>query len=427
MEGDAGGDIGFNDAGDNCGAWGLGCDDEVDTGGAGFGGEEGDGVFDFGGGNLHEVGELVDDDDDVGKAIGKDFLVGGKGGSGFGFIAIFEAWGEVEGFDSFGNKGASVEADDIADGSFGHVAVAFFHFVDDPAEGKEDFFGFGDDGDNEVGESVIDLEFDYFGVDKYEAEIVGAEAVEEAKKEGIDADRFSGAGGASDEEVREIGEIVDEGSAVDIFAEGDGEVAGRAGPFGRFDEVAEEDFDFGGVGDLDGDGIATGDGSEDVDAFGFHGTGEIAFEIADTFHADAWGGIEFVAGDGGAAGNIAWADLDIEVGEGFDDTELVGFEFVFGVGGADIAFGFLQEFDGGEFIGIVGGASGGGSGSGFGGGFRFGRSRGGRFLGGGSGGGFFCFGGGGFCWAGGVGGEGGIDDFGRGAVGEGSWCGCGSG
>ena len=46
--------------------------------------------------------------------------------------------------------------------------------------------------------------------------------------------------------MREIGEIVDEGSTVDIFAEGDGEVAGRAGPFGRFDEVAEEDFDFGG-------------------------------------------------------------------------------------------------------------------------------------------------------------------------------------
>ncbi len=188
MEGDAGGDIGFDDAGDDGGAWGLGGDDEVDTGGAGFGGEEGDGVFDFGGGDLHEVGELVDDDDDVGKAIGEDFLVGGKRGSGFGFIAIFEAWGEVEGFDSFGNKGAGVEADDIADGSFGHVAVAFFHFVDDPAEGEEDFFGFGDDGDDEVGESVIDLEFDDFGVDEDEAEIVGAEAVEEAEEEGVDAD-----------------------------------------------------------------------------------------------------------------------------------------------------------------------------------------------------------------------------------------------
>ncbi len=230
--------------------------------------------------------------------------------------------------------------------------------------------------------------------------------------------------------MREIGEIVDEGSTVDIFAEGDGEVAGRAGPFGRFDEVAEEDFDFGGVGDFDGDGIATGDGGEDVDAFGFHGTGEIAFEIADTFHADAWSGIKFVAGDGGAAGDVAWANLDIEVGEGFDDAELVGFEFVFGVGGADIAFGFLEELNGWEFIGVVGGASGGGSGSGFGGGFWFGRGGGGGFLGGGSGGGgggLFCFGRGGFCWGGGVGGEGGIDDFRGGAVGEGSWCGCWSG
>ncbi len=185
--------------------------------------------------------------------------------------------------------------------------------------------------------------------------------------------------------MREIGEIVDKGSAVDIFAEGDGEVEGRTGPFGRFDKVAEEDFDFGGVGDFDGDGIATGDGGEDVDPFRFHGSSEIAFEIADAFHADAWSGIEFVTGDSGTAGDIAWADLDIEVGEGFDDTELVGFEFFFGVGGAGIAFGFLQKLDGGEFIGIVGGASGGGSGSGFGGGFWFGRGGGGRFFGGGRG------------------------------------------
>jgi hypothetical protein len=39
-----------------------------------------------------------------------------------------------------------------------------------------------------VGESVIDLKFDDFGVDKDEAEIVGAEAVEEAEEESVDAD-----------------------------------------------------------------------------------------------------------------------------------------------------------------------------------------------------------------------------------------------
>ncbi len=39
-----------------------------------------------------------------------------------------------------------------------------------------------------MGESVIDLEFDDFGVDEDEAKIVGAEAVEEAEEEGIDAD-----------------------------------------------------------------------------------------------------------------------------------------------------------------------------------------------------------------------------------------------
>ncbi len=41
----------------------------MDAGGAGFGGEKSDGVFHFGRSDLHEVGELVDDDDDVGEAV----------------------------------------------------------------------------------------------------------------------------------------------------------------------------------------------------------------------------------------------------------------------------------------------------------------------------------------------------------------------
>ncbi len=70
MEGDAAGDIGFDDAGDHVGARGLGCDDHVDTGGARFLRDACDGGFDVGWGGLHEVGQLVHDDDDVGHPFG---------------------------------------------------------------------------------------------------------------------------------------------------------------------------------------------------------------------------------------------------------------------------------------------------------------------------------------------------------------------
>ena len=170
---------------------------------------------------------------------------------------------------------AGVEGGDVTNTGLGHVAVPFFHLDDDPAKSEENFFGFGDDGNDEVRQAIVDLEFDDFGIDEDEAEIVWAEAVEKAKEKRINADRFSGAGGAGDEGVGEVGQIIDERGAVDVLAEGDGQVGGGGVPLGTLDQVAQEDFNFGGVGDLDRHGVATGDGGEDVDALGFHRAGEI--------------------------------------------------------------------------------------------------------------------------------------------------------
>ena len=74
MKGDAGRDVGFNDAGDDGGARGLRGDDQVNASSAGFGGEKGDRVFDFSRGDLHKIGELIDDYDNVRKAIRKRFF-----------------------------------------------------------------------------------------------------------------------------------------------------------------------------------------------------------------------------------------------------------------------------------------------------------------------------------------------------------------
>ena len=180
--------------------------------------------------------------------------------------------------------------------------------------------------------------------------------------------------------MREIGQIVDERGAVDVFAERNGEMGAGGVPFGTFDEVPEEDFYLGGIGDFDGHGVATGDRGQDVDAFGFHRAGEIAFEIADAFHADAGSGVKFVAGDGRASGDVSGADLDIKMRKGFDNAFLVGLEFILGEGGADFLVGFLEEVDGGEFVFVVGRAGRGWNGGrgGFGGGLGFGSRFGGE-------------------------------------------------
>ena len=216
MKGDAGRDVGFNDAGDDGGARGLRGDDQVNASGAGFGGEDGDVIFHFGGGDLHKIGELIDDHDDVGEAIRQRFLGGGGRGSR-GFPA-FHLRGEVELLNSVRDSNTGVESGDIPDPCLGHVTVTFLHFDNHPAESEKNFLGFGNDGDNKVRQAIVNLEFDYFGINEDEAKIIWAKAVEKAEEKSVNADRFSGAGRAGDEGVGKIGQIVDQGGSVDIFS-----------------------------------------------------------------------------------------------------------------------------------------------------------------------------------------------------------------
>jgi len=112
---------------------------------------------------------------------------------------------------------------------------------------------------------------------------------------------------------------------------------GRGGvPLSALDQVAEENFDFGGVSNLDGDGVTSRNWGEDVNSFCFHGAGKIALKITDAFHPDSGSWIEFVAGDGGPAGDVARTYLDIEVGKSLNDALLVGLELVFREGRANI-------------------------------------------------------------------------------------------
>jgi len=320
LEGDPGRNIGLDDAGDDGGTGGLGGDHQVDAGRTGLGGKQGNGVFHFGRGDLHKVGQLVDDHDNERKPVGQRFLVGRRRG-----LLTRQPRGEIEFLDIFWGAGAGVVGADVANPGLGHVAVALFHFVDHPFEGEKDFFRLGDDGDDEMGQTVVDLELDDLGIDKNEAQVVGPESVEEAEQESVDANRFSGAGRAGDEKVGQVSEIIDQGGAVDVLAEGDGKMGAGAGPLAGLQQIAEQHLDFGGVGDLDGHGVPARDGGEDVDALRLHGAGQVALQIDDALHADAGSGVELVAGDGRTAGDIARADLDVEMGEGLHNPLLVGF------------------------------------------------------------------------------------------------------
>ncbi len=246
--------------------------------------------------------------------------------------------------------GAGVERADVSHADLCEDGVAFFHFIDGPAEGEENAFWVCDDGDDEVREGVVHLHLDDFGVDHDEAEILWAEAVEDGGDDGVDADAFPGAGCACDEAVGHCGEVADDGFAVDIFSEGDGDLAFGAGEVLGFEQFAEGDFLFFRVGDLDSDGVFAGDGGEDVDTFCAGGAGDVFFESDDPIHADAFGGVDLVAGDGGASGDVTWGDVDPELLQGIDDGVLDGEEFFWVGCFAVFEVWRIEQVEGGQFV-----------------------------------------------------------------------------
>jgi len=54
----------------------------MNAGGTCLGGKSRDGALDIGRRGLHEIGQLVDDDDDVGKLVGNDEVVFARNADG---------------------------------------------------------------------------------------------------------------------------------------------------------------------------------------------------------------------------------------------------------------------------------------------------------------------------------------------------------
>jgi len=124
----------------------------VDANGAGHLGDAGDGGFEVGVGGHHQVGKFVDDRDKVGHLFGDG-----------DFEALFKLF-----FDF-----AGVEGCDVAHAELFENFVAVLHLFDEPVEGGVGAGRFGDDGGDHVGEARVAAQFDFFWVDKEEADVFG--------------------------------------------------------------------------------------------------------------------------------------------------------------------------------------------------------------------------------------------------------------
>ena len=84
---------------------------------------------------------------------------------------------------------------------------------------------------------------------------------------------------------------------------------------------------FEGVRDFNAHGILAGNRREDIDPLGAGGAGDVRFQLGDPRHPQARGGVNFVARDRRATGDVSRRHLDAEGLQGLDDGALGVEEF----------------------------------------------------------------------------------------------------
>ena len=183
---------------------------DVDAGGAGHLGETLDRALDVLAGDHHQVGHLVDDDDDIGqrREVHHLFFMGDVAG------VLVEPGGDLP-LDHLALGARLCDAgrlkpSDVAHAEPRHLAIALLHLAHRPFERDHGLARIGDDRRQEMRDAVIDGKLQHLRVDHDQPARPRGDTGRAADRIIVfDGDRLARAGGAGDEQMRHLGEIDD--------------------------------------------------------------------------------------------------------------------------------------------------------------------------------------------------------------------------
>ena len=239
------------------------------------------------GGAEHEVGQLVDNDDDLRQRlpVGLVFLEG-------------------------------IVAGEVAHLRLGEEAVALEHLHDRPLQRAGRLLRVGHDGDEQVRDAVIDAELDHFRVDHDQAHLVRRRLIKQAQNERVHAHGLARAGRAGDEHMRQLGDVADDAVAADVLADGKRELGLRIAERGRVDDIAQANGADDLVRHLDADGRDLVRDRRDAHILHTERERKVAGEVRDLVELHARLELEIVARDRGAARHVADGRIDAEAAQG---------------------------------------------------------------------------------------------------------------
>ena len=245
-------------------------------------GQAADGVLHLFGGGHHQVGQLVDDNDNL-----------GHGGHGLAVLVLVVLGG-----------GQAVVALQVAHVALGENLIALHHLRNGPAQGAGGLAGVRDDRHQHVGHAVILCQFHGLGVDHQETHLVRAGLVEHAHNQGVDAHRLTRACGAGDEQVGHLGQIRDDGLPGDVPAQGHGKLALGGLEGVGLHQLPHAHGAAGFVGHLNAHGGLAGDGRLDAHAGGGQVQCQVVGEVCNLADFHTGGRLDFIAGHGRAAADV---------------------------------------------------------------------------------------------------------------------------
>ena len=201
----------------------------------------------------HQVGELVDDDDDEGQRLRRLAVLRRP--------LLRDRVPDV-----------AVVLLDVADAFRRERLVALLHLAHRPAQRVGRLLRIDDDRRQQVRDVLVHPELEPLRVDHDQPHVVGRRAVEDAGQHRVQADRLARAGRAGDQQVRHRREVGDVRLAVDRLAERERQLRRRS-PIGLgLEQLAQRDLLARRVRDLDADGGLAGD-AVDQHRLGLHARG----------------------------------------------------------------------------------------------------------------------------------------------------------
>ena len=252
-----------------------------------------DRVFDVARRDHHQVGQLVDDDEQVGIRNKFAFTTRRR-------LHVARAH-------------CLVEVVDMAVAVCRQIVVPHLHLADDPLQCVRRLLRVRDDRRNEMRNALVRSQLDALRVDQHHAHLIWGGTHQNAGDQGVHAPAFARPGGPCHQHMGHFGQVCADISALDVLTQPHHHGVVVAAGRGRAEHVTEADHLAVGVGDLDADRRLPRDRREDADVGTRDRVRNVLAQSRDSFDLDAWAELDLVTRHGWPAHEARDLRIDLEL------------------------------------------------------------------------------------------------------------------